>query len=170
MVAPAATAAVTAGKAALDAAKRYGPGAVRAAKDYLRSSGAMKTIDVLAKGTDAEQASVITALVKGGVDKGRLSNALRELTPAEWERYSALIESLRVREAAATDQHVVGRESSGDPVIDAGVRNKQIHRLCGALNVSSDTLGELLTFFKAGTHSDIEGYVRDYTMQGWRPR
>lgn len=165
-----AQAVVTGGTAALDAAKKYGPQAVKKAQEYLNRSGAGAAISNLAKGSDSEQAAVITALVKGGLPIETLSGALKELTAAEATKWAGLIQSMRTQEAAAGDSHVVGRTTTGDKGLDTVVRSRQIDRLCAQLNVSSDTLGELLTFFKSGTHNDIEEYQRNFKVLGLRAR
>lgn len=165
-----ANAVVTGGTAALEAAKKYGPQAVKKAQEYLNRSGARDAIANLAKGSDGEQAAVITALVKGGLSIDKLSGALKELTPEEATKWAGLIQSMRSQEAQAGDAHVVGRTSTGDKGLDTVVRSRQIDRLCAQLNVSSDTLGELLTFFKSGTHNDIEEYQRNYAVLGLRAR
>lgn len=167
MVAPAL---VTAGQATARLAAQYAPQAIEAAKDYLKKGGAKKALEAMAGGTVAEQAAVIKALHNGGLPAGLIANRIRELTPEETAKYQGLIDGLQAAESNAVDAAAIARPSSGDVVLDAGVRNKEIHDLCGRLDISSETLGLLLNFVRTGTHSEIERYQRDYRLQGWRPR
>lgn len=156
----------TGGTAVLNAAKKYGPEAVKKAQEYLTRSGAGSSIANLAKGTDAEQAAAIHALSRGGLSLNTISKALNELTPEESTKWAGMVQSLRESNAQLSDKTASPRATSGDAELDGITRSVQIHGLCCSLNVSSDLLGELLTFFRSGTHADIEKYKRNYALLG----
>lgn len=160
----------TAGEAALSAAKKYGPSVVQQAQQYLNNSGANASIASLAKGNNSQQAAVITALRKGGAPIEVLDGALRELTPEESVKWAGLVQSLREADARNADSSATPRSTSGDPGLDSVVRSRQIHKICGALAISSNELGELLTFFRSAQHSDIERYQRDFKILGLQAR
>lgn len=171
MVAPLAAQAITAAApAALEVAKKYAPGAIDAAKSYLKTSGAKKGIELLAKGGMAEQASVLTALHRGGLSAKTIDEAIRELTPEESVRWAGMVSAFYAAEAKSSDKAAVAHESSGDPTLDSAVMNAQIHKICGMLGVSSDQLGFMLTCFRTIQHSDVERYIRDYRVMGLTPR
>lgn len=168
MVAPAAVA--TAGSAVYDAAKKYGPEAIKKAQDYLNRSGAGASIAALAKGNTSEQAAVITALKKGGLGANVITDAMRELTPAESVKWAGLVQNLVREDANASDKGAIDHSQSGDAGLDSIVRSRMIHQICGFLNVSSDQLGMLLTFFRTARHEEIERYQRDFQILGLRAR
>lgn len=161
--------AATAGTAAMDAAKKYGPDVIKKAQQYLNKSGAGKSIATLAKGSISEQAAVITALSRGGLGPDVIKRAIRELTPAESAKWDGLVNQIIIDDANASDRAAVPH-ASVDSELESIVRSKMIHEACGYLGITSDQLGLLVTLLRTVTHAEIERYQRDFKILGIRAR